>query len=73
MTCQDWANTKAAYRLFSNERVNKTDILTGHFQATGDRFAGTDGRVLVLRDTTELSYRREDGRAIGFLCTSRPG
>ena len=28
--CQDWANTKAAYRLFSNERVPEQDILEGH-------------------------------------------
>ena len=37
MACQDWANTKAAYRFFSNERVNEADILAGHFQATHDR------------------------------------
>ena len=32
MACQDWANTKAAYRFFSNERVDEGDILAGHFQ-----------------------------------------
>ncbi|MEJ0050550.1 MAG: transposase DNA-binding-containing protein [Methylovirgula sp.] len=30
--CRDWANTKAAYRFFSNERVNEADILRGHFE-----------------------------------------
>ena len=25
MVCQDWANTKAAYRFFSNERVSEAD------------------------------------------------
>ena len=39
LACQDWANTKAAYRFLSNERVTKADILAGHFQATGDRMA----------------------------------
>ncbi len=29
MVCQDWANTKAAYRFFSNDRVNEADILAG--------------------------------------------
>ena len=32
--CQDWANTKAAYRFLANERVEEGDILSGHFAAT---------------------------------------
>src|SRR5687768_4472153 len=43
LVCQDWANTKAAYRFFSNDRVSEAQILAGHFQATRDRFAATDG------------------------------
>jgi hypothetical protein len=43
--CQNWANTKAAYRFFDEEA-----ILSGHFAATHDRFAATDGYVLVLQD-----------------------
>lgn len=31
MACQDWANTKAAYRFLSNARVSEEDILAGHF------------------------------------------
>ena len=38
LVCQDWTNTKAAYRFFSNERVGEEAILAGHFQATRDRF-----------------------------------
>lgn len=34
MACQDWANTKAAYRFLSNNAVNEGNILAGHFQAT---------------------------------------
>lgn len=34
LVCQDWANTKAAYRFLDNERVNEADILAGHFHAT---------------------------------------
>jgi hypothetical protein len=55
MTCQDWANTKAAYRFLSNERVNERDILAGHFQSTRERFAATDELALVLHDTTQFS------------------
>jgi hypothetical protein len=50
--CQDWANTKAAYRFLSNERVNEAAILAGHFQSTASRFAACSGLVLVLQDTT---------------------
>ncbi|MGY0782216.1 IS4/Tn5 family transposase DNA-binding protein, partial [Azospirillum argentinense] len=34
LACQDWANTKAAYRFFANDRVGEGDILAGHFEAT---------------------------------------
>jgi hypothetical protein len=63
--CQDWANTKAAYRFFSNERVNEGDILAGHFRSTGARAAAIPGPILVLHDTTEFSYSREKPDAIG--------
>src|SRR5215471_3928898 len=58
LVCQDWANTKAAYRFFSNDRVSEADILSGQFQSTRDRVARADGLVLVLHDTTEFSYQR---------------
>ena len=67
LACQDWTNTKAAYRFLSNGRVNETAILAGHFQATRERFAATEGPILVLHDTTEFSYTRESKEAIGVL------
>src|SRR5580765_3961801 len=63
LVCQDWANTKAAYRFFSNHRVNEADILAGHFQSTRERTVASDGPVLVLHDTTEFSYQRENSGA----------
>jgi hypothetical protein len=66
--CQDWANTKAAYRFFSNDRVDEEAILSGHFEATHDRFAATDGYVLVLHDTTEFTFKREKPELIGSTC-----
>jgi hypothetical protein len=70
--CQDWANTKAAYRFFANGRVDQTAILSGHFKATQSRFdtVRDTGPVLVLHDTTEFSYRREKTASIGLLKTS---
>lgn len=31
LVCQAWANTKAAYRFFSNDRVSEAEILGGHW------------------------------------------
>jgi hypothetical protein len=64
--CQDWANTKAAYRFFSNDRVSEAQILAGHFQATRERFAATEGTILVLQDTTEFTFQRERPEAVGI-------
>ena len=66
LACQDWANTKAAYRFFSNDRVSGKDILRGHFDATRRRFAASAGPILVLHDTTEFSGRRKRPEAVGF-------
>jgi len=65
LACQDWANTKAAYRFFASDRVSEVEILSGHLRATGDRFRATTGKILVLHDTTEFSYQRENKKAIG--------
>src|SRR5438445_7630205 len=73
LVCQDWANTKAAYRFFSNERVSEEDILAGHFQSTRDRFAATDGPVLILHDTTEFTYQREKLELIGMTMSRNCG
>src|SRR5437016_4425344 len=67
MACQDWANTKAAYHFLSNPRVGEDDILAGHFQSTRDRFRSTNGLILVLHDTTEFSFRREQPELIGNI------
>lgn len=63
--CQDWAATKAAYRFFSNPRVDESIILAGHFAATKSRIAASPGPILILHDTTEFSFQRERPEAIG--------
>jgi hypothetical protein len=69
LACQDWAATKAAYRFFTNGRVSEREILAGHFEATRNRLAATKGLILILHDTTEFTYRRQQAAAIGV--TSR--
>lgn len=71
--CQDWANTKAAYRLLSNPRLTEEEILAGHFQATAARGADKDGMILVLHDTTEFSVQRDNPAPVGIIKSLRSG
>lgn len=71
--CEDWANTKGAYRFFDNERLSEKEILGGHFEATKRRFTNTEGPILVLQDTTEFSYQREEPELIGATRIIRNG
>ena len=57
--CEDWANTKAAYRFFSNDRVTEQEILAGYFVSTARRvLSSAEETFLVLHDTSEFSYNR---------------
>jgi hypothetical protein len=71
--CQDWANTKAAYRFLSNARVDEAEILRGHFAATRARCDAFEGPILLLQDTTEFSYQRADVKAIGITKSVNSG
>src|SRR5260370_16002307 len=60
LASRDWANTKAAYRFFSNSRISEEQILGGHFQATRERIDACGALMLVLHDTTEFTFHRTD-------------
>lgn len=66
LACEDWANTKAAYRFFSSERITETEILNGHFQSTKKRFTESKKLALVLHDTSEFSYKSANPEKIGI-------
>jgi hypothetical protein len=71
--CQDWSNTKAAYRFFSNARVDEGDILSGHFSATRARCDAFEGPILLLQDTTEFSFQRANVNAVGVTKSVNSG
>ena len=71
--CQDWANTKAAYRFFANERIDEGDILSGHFTATRERYDATEGPILLIQDTTEFSYQRASAHSVGLTKSVNSG
>jgi hypothetical protein len=67
LASQDWANTKAAYRFFSNSRISEEQILGGHFQATRERIEACGAWMLVMHDTTEFTFHRSDVAPVGIL------
>ena len=56
LVCQDWANTKAAYRFLDNDRVSEVEILAGHLRVNAlIKPPPRAVPILVLHDTTEFS------------------
>jgi hypothetical protein len=53
--CEDWADTKAAYRFFDNDKATPERIRAPHQQRTVERMA-QHKRVLAVQDTTFLNY-----------------
>jgi hypothetical protein len=53
--CQDWAETKAAYRFFSNDRVDAHVIMNAHHLKTAQRAKGHK-TILAIQDTSYFIY-----------------
>ena len=53
--CEEWADTKAAYRLFDNDKTTSDKILQPHIERTRERAADYE-RVLAIQDTSFLDY-----------------
>lgn len=53
--CEDWMDTKAAYRFFDNPKVTPDKILAAHRGRTVQRMKGYE-QVLAIQDTSFLNY-----------------
>ncbi|AEN73897.1 transposase Tn5 [Rhodothermus marinus SG0.5JP17-172] len=53
--CADWADTKAAYRLFANAKTTAEKIRAPHYRRTRERARGHQ-RLFAIQDTTYLNY-----------------
>ena len=62
----DWAELKAAYRFFDNDRVGLWDVLAPHVHAT-ERRMEKHPIVLCLQDTTTLDFNGQDIEGLGPL------
>jgi hypothetical protein len=53
--CEDWADSKAAYRFFDNPKVTPSELLSPHSQHTVERLKGHKV-VLAVQDTTFFNF-----------------
>jgi len=53
--CHNWAETKGAYRLFGNDKVEPKEILLPHQLKTKLRIQ-EQSRILVIQDTSFINY-----------------
>lgn len=69
--CDDWADTKATYRLFANEKTTMEQILAPHQQRTKERMTGHK-YVLAIQDSSYLDYSHHPSkRELGPIGTSQ--
>lgn len=69
--CGNWANTKAAYRFFSNERVTREGVLLPHIDSTVER-CNRQKAILAIQDTTSLNLTRHKAtKGLGPIAASK--
>ncbi len=54
--CENWSETKAAYRFFQNDNVSESNILSAHVNKTVERISKYD-TILAIQDTCYISYK----------------
>jgi len=54
--CEDWSQSKAAYRFFQNSTVSESKILDSHIIKTIER-ASAYPTILAIQDTCYISYK----------------
>ena len=69
--CEDWADTKAAYRFFDNKKVTAEELLKPHQQRTVSRMA-EHPVVLAVQDTSFLTHGPSEDRRIGCYWQQGP-
>ena len=69
--CADWAETKAAYRFFSNDNVSADAITNAHVGKTTERIA-THKRILAIQDTSYFVYtKHRKTKGLGRLASRK--
>ena len=64
--CDDWSDTKAAYRFFDNEKVSPDKIIEPHTKRTRERVSSHE-LVLCIQDTCLISYTLPSQHNLGHV------
>lgn len=64
--CENWAETKGAYRFFKNDKISASEILKTHVQQTALR-AESGKTILVIQDTSYFSWRMPKTKGLGII------
>jgi hypothetical protein len=68
------AEAKAIYRMLSNDRLDKEEILRAHREATIRRMVESKRTILAIQDTTSLNYNTQTKmEGIGYICDKSLG
>lgn len=59
--CGSWKDSKAAYRLFNNNKVSAQKILAAHREMVSKRIS-SQSLVFVIQDTTYINYTHHRGK-----------
>jgi hypothetical protein len=62
--CGGYAETRAAYRFFDNDKVTWEKILEPHYEQTRQRISGQEV-VLLVQDTSEIDVTRPEKQMVG--------
>jgi len=58
--CSEPAAIKGAYRFFANEAVGREDVLRPHYECTQERCRAAQQDIVMIQDTTYLSYAHHE-------------
>ncbi len=54
-SCRTWKDTKGAYRLFSNEKINVHEVYSSHYKETFNRIKDKEF-IFAVQDTSYLDF-----------------
>ena len=67
--CEEWSQTKAAYRFFQNDAISEGKILDSHVKKTVER-ASKYSTILAIQDTCYISYKNhKKTRGLGVIAS----
>ena len=69
--CEEWSQTKAAYRFFQNDAISEGKILDSHVKKTVER-ASKYSTILAIQDTCYISYKNhKKTRGLGVIASRK--